>query len=94
MPSSSLAHPTPRVRREILLRQIEQQREDLALQLLEVQQSFSFVQQGYEVVEQLKQHRLALFGVAALVMIVRPKRIFSGLKMSLRAWAIWKTIRH
>lgn len=91
--TSSLALLSLRHRREILLRRIGQQREDLAVQVQEVKQSFSFVQQAYDVADQIKQHRLALFGVAALLMIVRPKRIFSGLKMGLRAWAIWKTFK-
>ncbi|MEA5098796.1 MAG: YqjK family protein [Burkholderiaceae bacterium] len=79
-------------RREQLVARCGQQRAELAAQTQALRGSLALGSVASDLLATVKQNKLLIAGATLAVVLVKPRRILSGLKTGVLAWQTWRNL--
>lgn len=79
-------------RREALLVRSNQLRDGLSAQKHAICQSMDMAHIGTSLLATIMQNKLLIAGAALAVVVIKPRRIITGLKAAVVGWQTWRNI--
>lgn len=79
-------------RRQALMERCHQQREIIAVQAQQLNSSLSIVDMGLAMVAKVKSNPLLVSAVVVGVLVIKPRRLISGLRIGLLALEAWRNV--
>lgn len=79
-------------RRQALIARCHQQRAIISLQAQQLNQSLSVVDMGLAMVAKVKNNPLLVSAVVVGLLVIKPRRLISGLRIGLVALQAWRSV--